>query len=233
MKPAWICSSVLVAFLASCAATPSAEAAVDGGAQPEQKKEDDLEDELRELAHELEIKKARLEIARLEEEAFAAAHETKLRHAKADVELAEARLAAFRDAESPRRLASERLDLQHARDRAQEAADELAQIQIMYEGQDLDDLTAEFVVSRGRRSAARAAARIELQERALNALEERELPQELRKLELALDRATTGLSELEREGEIAWRGKVIAVQEAEHAVQKVARELEAKQEDGA
>ena len=76
-----------------------------------------------------------------------------LRHAQADVTMAEAKLATFREVDKPNRVAAQTLGLQTARDRAQEAADELAQVEIMYAEQDLNDMTREFVIQRERRAA--------------------------------------------------------------------------------
>ncbi len=194
-------------------------------AEQEETSADEKAREIAELEQKLEVARARLSLAQLETAAFEAKHEIRLRHAGAEIDMAQAKLAQFREADAPSRLASEQLSLRTAKDRAQEAVDELAQIEIMYDEQDLDDLTAEFVVSRGRRNAERAAARIEIQEAKLKTLEERELPQEQAGLELALDKKVTGLAEIEREDEIGRGNKAIAVTEAENTITKLEAEL--------
>ncbi len=70
---------------------------------------------------------------------------------------------------------------------------ELAQIEIMYKDQNLDGLTAEFVVSRGRRNAERAAQRIEIQEFGFARFKNHELPQEEQGLSLPVEKAASAV----------------------------------------
>ena len=215
-------TSILVPLLAGCATDATSVAPEAGG---------DAEDtessarELRDAERKLRVARARLEVARLEATAYETEQGVRARHASAEVELAKASLARFQEADSPNRLASEKLELRSAKDRAQEAADELAQIEIMYEDQDLDDRTAEFVVSRGRRAAERAAARIAIQEGELAALETLELPEEEARLKLALEKAIAEAEALARETEIGTHEKTIAVQEAENELARLEEEL--------
>jgi len=181
------------------------------------------------LERELAVARERLELSRLEQAVFSKQHEPKVRQASMEIEIAQARLARFREADKHNKLASAQLDLRTAKDRAQEAVDELAQIEIMYKEQDLDDLTAEFVVGRGRRAAERAAKRIEIQEGMLAALEQ-ELAQEEKGYELAVDKATSALSKLEAEAETGMKGKAISVQEAGNEVARLEGELTAARE---
>jgi hypothetical protein len=228
MKRAFLFPSLLVVLLSGCASTPENEAP---SATARGKKSPGKEArELDALERELGLARARLVKVELEQSFSEEQLETKIRHAKTEVGLAEAGLARFREVDGPNQLASEKLNLRTAKDRAQEAADELKQIEIMYKEQDLDDLTAEFVVSRGRRSAERAAARIAIQEGTLRALEERELPQKEQELGLALDKAISGLQNIEREGEIGRHGKAIALQEAENEIARLENELVALRE---
>lgn len=231
MKSARIPSAALAALLAAgCAATPQTSAVVDDTRAAESKQEP-KEVRLRRIEREMEVASARLAVARLEQEAFEQKHKAELQQARAEMELAQAKLALFREEEAPRRLASERLDLQQVKDRAQEAADELKQIEIMYEDQDLDDVTAEFVVSRGRRHAARAAARIEIEEGALRALEERELPREEQQLQLEVDKAAAHLRKLELQGTIDAENKSIAIWEAEDALAQLQEKAQSIREE--
>jgi hypothetical protein len=216
--------------LAACAA-PSVREGPPAGAGGAQAAAESDAREIAGLERKLEIARARLAVAQLEAAAYDQAQAAQTRHVAAEVKLAEASLARFVEADLPNRLAGAKLDLQGAKDRAQEAADELAQIKIMYAEQDLDDLTAEFVVSRGERSAARAVERLAIQEKALVALEQRELPQERQRLELALDKAGAGASEREREAEIGRHKQRIAVREAENEIVRLEGELAAKREE--
>lgn len=215
-------SPLLILSLAGCAATMTVAPPT---AAPQEKAAPDSEQKLDEAEHKLEIARDKLEVAVLEAAAFDAKHEVRVRHAQAEVAMAEAKLATFREVRKPNRMASETLNLQVAKDRAQEAADELAQVEIMYAEQDLNDMTREFVIQRERRNAERAGARIEIQEADFAAVEERELPLEEQQLSLALDKASTGLSDAEREGEIGRKQKQIAVKQAENEVHKLELEL--------
>jgi len=211
------------ALLLGCASTTSEDTVAPAPAAAEDGAESEAE--LAELKSELAVARGRLEVARMELKAFEAKHEARVRHAAADVEMAEAKLAAFQSVGSPTQVAEARLDLRSARDRAQEAADELAQIEIMYADQDLDDLTAEFVVSRGRRAAERAQQRIEIQEARFQGLQERDLPLELKQLTLALDKAEGGRDDVMREGEIERKQKELGMREKEAAIEKLEHKL--------
>ncbi len=224
MKRALITLPVLALLFAGCAAT-APQTATPEMAQADEDSDEGQQRKIEALERELEIARRRLQVAKLEEAAFARQLDARMRHANTERGMAKALLARFREADAPNRIASERLNLQTAKDRAQEAADELAQIEIMYKDQDLDDLTAEFVVARGRRTAARAAARIVIQESRLKALEERELPQEGEGLELAFDKAVTGLADAEADGEIGRHGKAISVREAMNTIVRIEGEL--------
>ena len=228
MKLARILPLTLPLFFVSCASTTSHTVASDSLGKSASA--EDEARELDELQRKLEITQAKLSVAQLEAAAFDAKHETRLRHASAEVGMAKAKLAQFDEADAPNRLAKEQLNLRTSKDRAQEAAEELAQIEIMYKDQDLDDVTAEFVVSRGRRSAERAAKRLEIQESELRAIEERTLPREREQLQLALDKATAALGDAEREGEIGQRQKQIAIQQAENEAAKLEADLAEKAE---
>ena len=144
--------------------------------------------------------------------------------------MASERLTRHRDVDAPRRLAGEMLDLRAAKDRAQEAVDELKQIEIMYDEQDLDDMTAEFVVSRGRRNAERAEARIALQEAAFKALEERELPAQEASLGLDLQKAEAALAAAVRKGEITRRNLQLAIDEATARLEGLEADVEELEE---
>ncbi len=221
---------VATIILASCNATMRFESSTTEDV-PQQTsvtpEEDSAEvEERRTLERELRLAHARLEIQRLEAESAAMQEELRLHHAELSLEEARQTLSVFEESVAPERLARERLSLESAKDRAREAADELAQIEIMYKDQDLDDLTAEFVVSRGRRNAERAAKRIELEELAFARLEAHEIPQEARSLTLAVQKAEAELEGLRREREIANRRRDLDLWEARHKLDEKRKELE-------
>jgi len=174
----------------------------------------------------LEIARNKLVQAELEQSSAEQSAAAALARARIELELSQARLLQFTELDRPNQLERARLGLLRAKDRAQEAADELAQIEIMYEEQDLQDRTAEFVVSRGRRNAERSAAQIKLEEQSLLSLEQHTLPQELKKLALDVTRKQDDLAEAERKLESTRLAKQIAVMGARQEIEKLTGELE-------
>ena len=228
MKRLLLPCSILPALLASCYSPGPERVDHEGPAALEQvasnASSDDTAD-TEELQRDLELAKARLDVATVQLEARELDHKVRMEQAAADIELAKKALKKFTEADMPARVASAELDLRSARDRAQEAQDELEQIEIMYAEQDLNDKTAEFVVSRGRRSAERAKARIAIQEAQYKTLLEAELPMERSKLELAVRKHENGLAQAELEGAISRRNQEISVQEATNKVESLERKL--------
>jgi len=202
-------------------ASPSAPAA-------REEKKPDLEAlQVAERTAELEHQLAVLEMERSLKKA-----ERDLEHARAELAMAEAELLNFTSTVLGRRVAEASLGLQSIRDRAQEAQEELDQIQIMYDEQDLDDMTAEFVVVRGRRNAERAAARIAIEESEFATLQEHTLPMEQRRLELAVERKRGAVVDAERSLEINTTRQEMSVDKAERALEEAREEL-AEAMDGA
>jgi len=194
----------------------------------ERKKAAERTAKLASLTRRLHIAELKLTQTQQENQSSLQSSNEAVRIAEEELAIAEGELLQFREFDSVRRREEAALSLRSSRDRAQEAAEELAQIELMYEDQDLDDRTAEFVVSRGRRNAERAQARIEIQEAQFRSLKERELPQEEQALELALDKARTALEKAELEGKIGLQKKAIAVDEARNALEKLQSEQREK-----
>ncbi len=244
MKCAWIPTSLLIAFLASWetvnthvdsgpGSADGASTDQDSGSQESAgRSKDELDRERRKLDTKRDIASAKLGIAQLELEATAGKHVANVRHAEAGVAVAAATLATFMESTMPSRLQSAELSLRRSSDRVQEAADELEQIRIMYDEQDLEDMTAEFVVSRGQRNAEHAAASLAIQEAEFDALKERELPQEQLALELALDKAEVAFAAAQLEQEIGLQRASVAIREAESAVTSLELEITALVEEG-
>ncbi len=141
----------------------------------------------------LEIAKRHLEQAKMAMEVDIAAKEKELAFAEKDLAMAKEKLETFKTLELPNKLAQAELDVQRMSDAAQENADELSQIEAMYEGQKLDDRTKEFVVSRGRRNAERAAKQLEIAKKNMEVTTKHDLPREQAKLELDVARKEADL----------------------------------------
>jgi len=215
----------LLSVLAACAAPEvQEEAAPPVSAEPATEKPDD-DHKLEDLKQDLEVSRARHEIANLENEAFLIQQAARASHAQADVQEAKANLADYLANTMPSRLAQEKLNLQGSKDNAMEAAEELEQIRIMYEEQDLEDMTREFVISRGRRRAERSEKRIAIQEAQFRSVEEHELPQQVRQLERKLVQAEEALAKTLTEGEVGRRNKALGLRESETKLKRKEREI--------
>lgn len=204
--------------LVGCAANPAA--SDQHASEPEREAEED--------ARKVEVLQRKIALAELELAALAARQGAALAAARTELALAEGELQEFREFARPTRLGMAALDLRGTTDRAQEAAEELAQIQVMYKDQDLDDVTAEFVVARGKRQAERAAERIALEEQSLARLTGHTLPAEELKLTLAVDRARAGIADAERNDEVERRGKELALDDLRFELAQLRKKLAAK-----
>ncbi len=208
-----VCSGCASVGSGDSAAAPKAQATADDGADTSK------------LEHQVEIKRDRLAVAQMEAEVFEASHQRRMEFASEELSLAKTQLGIFKDFDLPNRIERSELALRASKDRAQEAADELKQIEIMYDEQDLADETAEFVVARGRRRAERAQAQIAIEEREHEKLVKRELPAEQAKLVLSVEKAREALESTKRDGELAAQNKAIAIKESKRALEDAETEL--------
>jgi hypothetical protein len=203
--------------LGGCASNPAEH---DAANREREDKDDD--------AYEAASLQRKLDVAQRELAALSARQEAALAAARTELDLAEGKLETFREFERPSRLGETRLDLRTTKDRAQEAADELAQIEAMYEEQDLDDLTKEFVVARGRRQAERAAERVSLEEQDLTRLTERTLPAEELELRLAVDRAVAAVADAKSTQEIEQLSKQHEIEDLRHELAELQKKSAAR-----
>ncbi len=203
---------------APVASAAEEEAAADNNKEDTAAKRTELNQRL--AIAQLKLEKAKMDVADQETDAS-----DRLRQATEELELARARLTQFETLDSPARLAEARLSLRSVKDRKQEADEELAQIEIMYEAQDLDDKTSEYVVARGRRNAERMAESVAIQEKETESLEQHTLPQELRKLKLEVDRKNTALEKTQRDAKGEKLSRQIALESAHAEVSKIQQEL--------
>lgn len=180
----------------------------------------------RALHHDLQVAEQKLVQAKLEQKSHEFSSKTSLAHAATEAELAAARLQHFVKISAPTRRAKAELDLQTATDRATESADELKQIELMYAGQDLNDMTAEFVVARGRRNAERAAARIAIEQKEFEALVNHVLPLEEKQLALDVERKRAGVEKAKLDAESGALGQRIGLMKAEAEIVRLHEKIE-------
>jgi hypothetical protein len=201
-------------------------------ARKEEKTEDkeDLAAKMRGLERKLTIAKARHEHAMLEMRIQEKASMESIAYAGKDLELAEAKLKQFKEFDALNKMASAKLSLQRAKDSAEEAAEELKQIEIMYEEQDLEDMTAEFVISRGKRNAERQKQSLLIQERAYQALTDFEIPREVDALELEVEKKKNALEKAKVTADSNTLQKRIAIMSAEAGIEDLEDQLKELQQ---
>jgi predicted small secreted protein len=226
--------------LAGCASTDGAKddskamsksESPDAGAK---KPDKDPAAERKDLERKIEIAELKLEQAETEAETHESTAAAAVDSAKEELEIARSKLAEFQEFDSPTKLGRAQLSLQSARDMTEEANEELAQLEIMYEEQDLEDRTREFVINRGKRNAERRARMLELETQSLESLEKYELPRELATLkldivrkELAVDKAVRDM----RSGRLQKKIALISARgELEDLKEKLAKLDEKKEE---
>lgn len=213
------------AVLDTGTAVAGANAQAEAPAPEEAKEEDkpgespeDLAQKRRALERKMKIAELKLEQARMALESARESAALAEKHARVELELAMGKMTQYAEVDSKNKIEQAELSLRGARDRAHEAAEELAQIELMYEGQDLDDRTAEFVIARGKRNAERAARQIAIQERSLASLAEHEVPREIRRLQLDVDRKKAALEKEARSARVADLKNRIGVLSAESEI---------------
>jgi hypothetical protein len=116
-------------------------------------------------------------------------------------------------------LAKSQIELTRHRDALVEQQEELAQLEMLYEKQDLADKTREIVLQRGQRRVARAQEELAIAERDAKTLEERTLPRQHDRLKIEIETKTYELNELKPEAEAALLEKRMAVRAAEAELQ--------------
>jgi len=238
--PSLIVVMMLVAGLSGCSTTKPDVAESPGAVKdavmqetkaPEAAKKEEKEDKedlaanMRGLKRKLTIAKAKYEHAMLEMRAQERASMESIAYAGKDLELAEAKLKQFKEFDALNKMASAKLSLQRAKDSAAEAAEELKQIEIMYEEQDLEDMTAEFVISRGKRNAERQKQSLLIQERAYQALTDFEIPREVDALELEVEKKKNALEKAKVSADSNTLQKRIAIMSAEAGIEDLEDQL--------
>ncbi|HYC79048.1 MAG TPA: hypothetical protein VEI02_15610 [Planctomycetota bacterium] len=142
-----------------------------------------------------------------------------------EAEFARRKAATFDEREAPSRAARARLDADAARDGHDDSKEELAQLELMYKGHEIGDMTKDLVLARAKRSLERSRRRVELAALDLQTLEERTLPHER-------DRLLAEASDRERDVEKARRNaersafeRRLAVAAAESEVRRLEEEI--------
>jgi hypothetical protein len=161
----------------------------------------------------------KLAIAKIQLELDQQRAESNRARKEVELELARRELDQFLECDSPSQLAKSQLELTRHRDALVEQQEELAQLEMLYEKQDLADKTREIVLQRGQRRVARAQEELAIAERDAKTLEERTLPRQHDRLKIEIETKTYELNELKPEAEAALLEKRMAVRAAEAELQ--------------
>ncbi|MFT7484722.1 MAG: archaellum component FlaC [Candidatus Paceibacteria bacterium] len=225
--------------LASCASTPSSSsmpAAEPQVAEPQVEEEAEAKEpdqaKIDELQHKLEVARIKLDLALLSANRADLEQARGIAHASQEVQMARANMEHFTNVEKPADIGRAKLSLQGARDSATEADEELQQIELMYKDQNLEDMTAEFVIQRGRRRAQRAQKRLEFQELDLKALETHQLPQKHQKLSQTLLKAEESLDNANSDSAKTELNRKLSLSQAKNALHLASVALEDAQAEG-
>jgi len=138
---------------------------------------------------------------------------------EAELQLARGELTQFEESDAPNQLAKSKLEIQRRRDSLFEQQEELAQLEMLYEKQDLADKTREIVLQRGKRRVERAQEELAIAEREAATLETKALPRQRAKLALEVESRTRELDEQRAEAEVGQLEKRLALRAAEAELQ--------------
>lgn len=161
----------------------------------------------------------KLTLARMQAEIAGKKAEDARSRKERELELARAEIAQFDELDAPNRIAKAHLDLTRRQDALSEQQEELAQLEMMYEKEDLADKTREIVLQRGKRRVERAKEELAIAARETQALETRTIPRERAKLQLEADAKSRELQSMKLESEAALLEKATAVKSAEADLQ--------------
>ncbi len=181
-------------------------------------------------AEDLDRKRADLEDKRrkssLENQSAQAQADVDLAAAERALRLAEQDLEHFVEVERDRRLREDQLTLTSSSDNLTEVAEELAQLEMMYDDSDLGDATAEIVLQRTRRRIRRAEERHALVEAKSRDLRSITLPREEESLRAKRHEAVVKLDNLRRGLEAAALSQAMAQRGLEGEQVDLARKAE-------
>jgi hypothetical protein len=138
---------------------------------------------------------------------------------EAELQFARGELSQFAECDGPSQIAKSKLELTRRRDALAEQQEELAQLEMLYEKQDLADKTREIVLQRGKRRVERAQEELAIAERDAATLESQSLPRQRARLELEVEAKARELDEQGLEIQAARLEKGLALREAEAALQ--------------
>jgi hypothetical protein len=177
-----------------------------------------------EAAYQLEIATTKLERAKMDAEQGQIESALAVDKAKHELELAQKALDHYVNVEMPQKRARGELELTQMKDSLTEQEEELAQLELMYKGDDLGDKTKEIVIARTKRRLERVKASLALQTKDLDDLVNVQQPEQKAKLEVALKEKQSDLQRAESSAKSSAIDKQLAVKSQTMETEKLKRE---------
>ncbi len=221
--------SVLL-FVAGCSSTPdeAGDEAAKNAAPPSAAQTAAAEETAQkvfDVSNQLVMAKRKLDRAQMDVDQQRSEAEAALAKATAERDLAAKALAHFDAFEMPQKLAKADLDLKDSTDNMTEQQEEMQQLELMYSKDDLADKTKEIVLARGKRRLERAKQRLALAQKDHDDLKGAQLPEQRRKLELALKDKEVELAKAQFGAKSGQMDKETALVGAQQEIEKLSREL--------
>lgn len=135
-------------------------------------------------------------------------------------------LSWYRDTEMKMRMEELERNMQSSRDRLQDAKEELEQLEKMYKSDDLTEETEEIVLKRTQRRVARQIAALQNTEVRHKRRMQREFEEQIRKREMALERADLAYRGTVEKGELALAKGEFDLERAERALKDQKEKLD-------
>lgn len=189
------------------------------------KKRREQEHKLARLQRDLESARLKAQKAEVELHFSDVAGEAAVAKAEADVRDATRDLSNFRQHVMQSRLGWAQLGLERSTDRAGEDQEELAQLEMMYADEQLEDRTKEIVLGRGQRRLERSQRDLELRQKDFTNLREHELPSQEKDLEQKLTNGQRSLEQARHNAVVGNIDKRIKHIEALSAIEKIEFEI--------
>jgi hypothetical protein len=183
------------------------------------------ERKLRRAEQGLEVAQLNLAKAKIAMDLDELRYQDALKTADREFELAKRKLQIFTKFETPNRLARAALSLQQTEDGHLESQQELAQLELLYKGEQFADDTKEIVIERARRHLERAARDLELRREEVQRLQDVTLPLEQTELEHAAEQKRLACLNVQRDHEGPLIDRKVAVLTAQAEVTKLEEEI--------
>jgi hypothetical protein len=187
---------------------------------------DDTSSKAADLERQMRVARMRLEKSKLDTANQQLTNEDTIHRAEVDLALAKEGLTQFEDRDSKTRLEKGRLNLKRMEDALDESKEELAQLEMMYQEQDLADKTREIVLRRGKRRVERTEAALAIEKQELEQLERQVLPLERKKLAMDVDGKARALEAARRAAKDSAFEREIAATTAAQELEKLELELD-------